>query len=314
MTDLGHLNVYLIQGSHGWLLIDTGWNTPESFKVLKDSLGSLGLDFKDINTIVLTHSHPDHYGLTGMVLQQAPKIKLLCHRWEADLIESRYIKFAEPQQDIAFLLEKHGVPENDLQPLGAASMPMLQMITVAVPNQVLYGGEIISTGIFDLEVIWTPGHSPGHICLYEAKNRLLFCGDNILPTITPNVGYHVLSGDNPLGEYLLALSKLANLPVDCVYPGHEYSFTNIKGRIKEIIEHHQEREVEILNCLAQGVSNSYQICRKLTWNTLGVGWEKLPPLLKRAAITETIAHLEHMRWEGRISRKFENNRISYHKS
>jgi glyoxylase-like metal-dependent hydrolase (beta-lactamase superfamily II) len=175
---------------------------------------------------------------------------------------------------------------------------------------VLYGGEIISTGIYDLEVIWTPGHSPGHICLYEPQNQLLFCGDHVLPTITPNVGYHVLSGDNPLGDYYSALGKLASLEVKWVHPGHEYSFTDLKGRIRAIIEHHHFRENEILSLISRKFTNSYDIAVRLTWS-LNRPWEQFSPLQKRAAITETIAHLEHMRWDGKIKRTIVNNRISY---
>ena len=159
-------------------------------------------------------------------------------------------------------------------------------------------------------MIWTPGHSPGHICLYEAENRLLFCGDHILPTITPNIGYHVFSGDNPLGDYFSALGKLANLQVTYVHPGHEYSFTDIKGRIKAILEHHQQREIEIQKLIDLQFSNSYEIARSLTWS-LNLSWDQFPPLQKRAAITETIAHLEHMRWEGKVRRTIKNNHISY---
>ena len=144
---LNYVNSYLIEGKSGWLLVDTGWNKPDSFAALEDSLHRLKLNFGDIQTIVLTHSHPDHYGMAGKIRQQAPKIELMCHRWEADLIESRYIKFSEPREDNAFLLGKHGVPEKDLQPLGSASMPMLQMVTIALPDKMLYGGEIISTGV-----------------------------------------------------------------------------------------------------------------------------------------------------------------------
>ncbi len=309
-SGLHHINTYLIQGKSGWLLIDTGWYQPESFAALTDSLHSLNLDYGDIQKVVLTHSHPDHCGMAGKIRQQAPDIELICHRWEADLIESRYIKFSEPREDIAFLLGKHGVPAKDLLPLGSASLPILQMVTVALPDRVLYGGEIISTGIYDLEVIWTPGHSPGHICLYEAENRLLFCGDHILPTITPNIGYHVLSGDNPLGDYFAALGKLANLEVACVHPGHEYSFNDLRGRIKSILEHHHQREIEIQKLIERHFSNSYEIARQLTWS-LNVPWAQFPPLQKRAAITETIAHLEHLRWEGRVRRTFKNNHIDY---
>lgn len=308
--NLDGLNSYLIEGTYGWLLIDTGWYQPDAFQALEASFKQLKLDFKDIRTIILTHSHPDHYGMAGKIRQLAPKVELLCHRWEADLIESRYIKFSEPREDVAFLLEKHGVPEADLQPLGAASLPILDMVTITVPNRVLYGGEIISTGIFDLEVIWTPGHSPGHICLYEPGNQLLFCGDHVLPNITPNVGYHVLSGDNPLGDYLGSLHKLTHLQVACAYPGHEHSFSDLQGRINAILQHHSQREVEIQNLIARQFSNSYEISRRLTWSH-NSPWEQFDPLQKRLAITETIAHLEHMRWEGKVSKTYQDNRISY---
>jgi glyoxylase-like metal-dependent hydrolase (beta-lactamase superfamily II) len=307
---LESMNAYLIEGIAGWFMIDTGWYQPVSFKVLEESLLSLKLDFTDIHTIILTHGHPDHYGMAGRIRQQAPRIKLMCHRWEADLIESRFIKFSEPREDIAFLLEKHGVPEADLQVLGAASMPILQKVTITLPDHMLYGGEIISTGVYDLEVIWTPGHSPGHICLYEATNKLLFCGDHVLPTITPNVGYHVLSGDNPLGDYLGSLHKLAHLKVAAVHPGHEYSFTDLKGRIETITEHHRQRGEEILGLIADHFSNSYEIARRLTWS-LNIPWEQFTPLQKRAAVTETIAHLEYLRWEGKINKTYKDNHISY---
>ncbi len=307
---LDAVNSYLIEGSSGWLMIDTGWYQPGSFQALEDALHKLKLDFKDIGTIVLTHGHPDHYGMAGKIRQQAGKLELMCHRWEADLIESRFIKFSEPREEITFLLEKHGAPEADMQLMGSASMPILQKVTVTLPDHMLYGGETISTGIYDLEVIWTPGHSPGHICLYEAKNRLLFCGDHVLPTITPNVGYHVLSGDNPLGDYLGSLHKLAHLEVDCVHPGHEYSFRDLKGRIEAITEHHRVRGEEILGLVASRFVNSYEIAQRLTWS-LNLPWEQFSPLQKRAAVTETIAHLEYLRWEGRIKKVVENGRISY---
>ena len=304
------LNCYLIEGTKGWFMIDTGWFLPVSFGALEESLHSLKIDFSDIQTIILTHSHPDHYGMAGKIKQQSPGVKLICHRWESDLIEFRYINFSEPREDIAFLLGKHGVPETEIPSLGSASMPVLQRVTIALPDHMLYGGEIISTGIYDLEVIWTPGHSPGHICLYEPQNKLLFCGDHILPTITSNIGYHVFSGDNPLGDYLNSLNKLVHLQVDLANPGHEDSFRDMQGRINNIFEHHTQRGIEIQRLIENKCTNSYQIARQLTWS-LNLPWQEFPPLQKRFAITETIAHLEYMRWEGKVKRTLKNNHINY---
>ena len=199
---LGHLNCYLIEGKDGWLMIDTGWYTAEAFSSLETELKELGLTFTHISTMLVTHVHPDHFGLAGKIKQVSLRTQLLTHQWESALIESRYVKFSDLRDKMSVMLARHGVPPLNLSALESASMPALQFVTVTFPDHVLYGGEIISTGVYDLEVIWTPGHPPGHICLYEPRNRFLFSGDHILPCITPNVSYHVQSGDNPLGDYI----------------------------------------------------------------------------------------------------------------
>ncbi len=308
---LGHLNCYLIEGKDGWLMIDTGWYTTDAFSSLKAGLKSLGLAIEDIATMIVTHVHPDHFGLAGRIKQIASEAELLIHRWESDLIESRYIKFSELREIMGTMLERHGVPPLDLATLQSASMPALQFVTVTLPDRVLYGGETISTGSYDLEVIWTPGHSPGHICLYEPQNQLLFSGDHILPTISSNVGYHVQSGDNPLGDYIYALHKLENLPVTKVLPAHEHAFTDLRGRIEQIIDHHSRRKAEIQQAIAREPHNAYEISSQITWDIPGLVWEQFPPLHKRLAVTETIAHLECMRWEGKVTKVARGNSVLY---
>ena len=182
---LGHLNAYLIKGTSGWIMIDTGWFTPDAFSSLEAGINNIGLSFSDISMIIITHVHPDHFGLAGKIKQLSPRIELLAHRWEAELIESRYITFSELQNKMVPMMRQHGVPASELSPLRSASMPALRFVTVTLPDRVLYGGEIISTGIYDLEVIWTPGHSPGHICLFEPQNGLLFQGTIFCPLLLP---------------------------------------------------------------------------------------------------------------------------------
>ncbi|MBI4285203.1 MAG: MBL fold metallo-hydrolase [Chloroflexi bacterium] len=310
---LGYLNAYLVRGKQAWTMIDTGWFTPDAFSALVKGLKDIGLSLTDVGNIIITHVHPDHFGLAGRIKQLSPRTELLIHRWEAELIESRYIKFSELQDQVAPMLARHGVPPLDVSSLRSASMSALQYVTMTLPNHFLYGGEIISTGVFDLEIIWTPGHSPGHICLYEPQNRLLFSGDHILPTITPNISYHVQSGDNPLGDYLNALNKLRHLPATKVLPAHEHIFTDLRGRIDEIIGHHAEREAEIDRAFAGQTQNAYEISSQISWR-VGQSWNELPPLQKRFAVMETVAHLERMRWEGKVERVVREDRVFYRRA
>ncbi len=307
---LGYLNCYLIEGKDGWLIIDTGWYTVEAFNSLQKGLKDLGLTTTDISTMIITHVHPDHFGLAGKIKQVSPRTELLTHQWEAGLIESRYVKLSDLMDKMSVMLQCHGVPPLDRPALESASMPALQFVTVTFPDRILYGGEIISTGVYDLEVIWTPGHSPGHICLYEPQNQLLFSGDHILPSITPNISYHVQSGDNPLGDYIYSLHKLQNLPVAKVLPAHEDIFSDLRNRIEQIIVHHDIRKAKIQEVVANEPHNAWEISPQITWDT-PMPWDQLPPLHKRSAVTEVVAHLECMRREGRVRRIIKDNRASY---
>lgn len=305
---LGYLNAYLIKGKDGWFMVDTGWNTPDAFETLVKELKDLGLSVTDVVAIVVTHVHPDHFGLAGRIKQLSPHTQLMMHHWEYVLIEPRYVKFADLRAKMGKFLRRHGVPP--YPSLESASMPTLQFVTVTFPETVLYGGEVLQTGVYDLEVIWTPGHSPGHICLYEPQNKILFSGDHVLPVITSNINYHTQSGDNPLGDYLYALQKLRNLAVDKILPAHETIFGDLKGRIDQIVAHHEKRSREILQAIGRNRMNAFDISAVIPWD-VRMPWDQFPPLLKRVAVGETIAHLEWMRWNGSVEKVLEGELVFY---
>lgn len=308
---LENLNCYLVEGKDGWLMIDTGWYTTETMDSLKNGLGELGIAIPDIAKIVITHIHPDHFGLAGRIKQLASEIVLITHRFESDLIESRYIKLSALRDEIEDMLKRHGVPFSKLSELKSSSMPALEYVRITFPDITLYGGEIISTGIYDLEVIWTPGHSIGHICIYEPENKLLFSGDHILPKITPSIAYHTQSGDDPLGDYLNSLHKIENLPAMKILPAHENIFSDLKVRIREIRDHHEKRNNEIREAISAGHVNAYDISSCITWNVKDSNWDNLPPLSKRLAVMETLAHLEYMRWRGEVEKISKKGRIFF---
>lgn len=310
-SPLGNINCYLIKGEDGWTLIDTGWSTLDSFNTLEAGLKSLKSSITDISTVIITHAHPDHCGLVGKLKHLKPGTRLLMHRSEADFIEEMYIDSNIFRAKTSILLRQHGAPEKDISQIHALKINTIEYSKQAIPDLVLYGGETIDSGIFKLEIIWTPGHSSGHICLYEPKNRLLFSGDHILPVITPNISFSVRSGDNPLGDYLNALHKLTHLPVSQILPAHEQIFTDLNLRIQEIIDHHKEREADIGRIIGEKTCSSYDIASRLTWNIPGLDWEDFSPFHKRFAILEAISHLEYMRWEGKLEKIYNDNNIYY---
>jgi glyoxylase-like metal-dependent hydrolase (beta-lactamase superfamily II) len=182
------------------------------------------------------------------------------------------------------------------------------------PDVFLDGNEIITCGVFNLKVIWTPGHSPGHVCLYETGSKTLFSGDHILPVITPNISLTPQSNSNPLGDFLKSVEAVSRLDVSLVLPAHEDIFNNLSKRVEEILHHHEIRTAEILQTLNHSAMNAYQISGHITWmpEMGGVKFEKLMPGDKRAAVSETLAHLKAMTVNGRIKQVNQGNIVYYH--
>ena len=297
-SDRVFLNSYLIQGKDGWLMVDTGWGTAAAFDTVADGLSDLGIDFADIKEIVITHSHPDHYGLADKI-RELSKAKLVLHQAEIPASTSKFTNMQDFLEMMAQWLQMNGASDEDLPRLLEASPGMKAVRSFGIPDEFLNGGEIVSTGLFDFQVIWTPGHSPGHICLYERDRKILLSGDHILPHITPNIGFAPWSGSNPLGSYLTSLRKLERLEVDIVLPAHEWVFKGLVNRINELIHHHEQRKKNILNVFGSRSRTAFQIAFHIPWSVDGkeTCFGDLSPIDKRMAIWETLAHLELLRAE-----------------
>jgi glyoxylase-like metal-dependent hydrolase (beta-lactamase superfamily II) len=291
-SNLNYINVYLIEGSKGYLLVDSGWNTDESFIALKKGMTKIGADVKDISQILITHVHPDHYGMAGRI-KKLSGAAIAMHHIEKDFIRPRYIDMEELLHLTDRMLVANGVPEAEMVSLRDATVGLERYIVPTLPDRVLHDGETIATGKFTFRVIWTPGHSSGHICLYEPDKKVLLSGDHILPKITPNIGVHPQSIENPLGRYLKSLQEIRQLDVVLTLPGHDKPFTNLKLRIDEIIHHHEVRNREILGAIGLKRRTAYAIAKEITWGD-NSGWRDLPDFHKRMAIFETLAHLEMM--------------------
>lgn len=310
---LGNTNVYLVQGDSEYLLIDTGWNSEEALQSLQKQLNELGLEIKDITQIIVTHAHPDHYGLAGQ-LRQLSGAKISLHQLEQEHLAPRQLNdmeefFRQSQK----WLQSHGAPDDELPVPWAASAGARRHPVPALPDITLQGGEIISIGVFSLQVLWTPGHARGHICLYAPTQKVLFSGDHILPTITPHISLQNQSGLNPLGDFYNSLNMVKQLDVRLVLPAHEHIITDLATRVDEIIEHHEQRIAEMLVTIKAKPKTAYQISSEITWmpSLGGVSFQNLTPWDKRMATAETLAHLEAMRVDGKVEQSQRDGIIYY---
>ena len=311
-TSLSHVNVYLVEGRDGYLLVDAGWNTESTFETLEKEMAEIGSDIKDISQVLVTHIHPDHYGMAGRV-KDISGATIAMHEIERGIINSRYVSMDELLEQTLQALTANGTPHDDMINMRDATVGLEHFISPKYPDIVLHGGETITSGEFTFQVIWTPGHSAGHVCLYEPEKKIMLSGDHILPTITPNISVHPQQPGNPLGQYLKSLKELRELDVALALPGHDEPFRHFTARVNEIIDHHGERNQEILSTIENTTKTGFDIAQDVTWGNTGK-WKDLPHFHQRMAIFETLSHLEMMTFDGIIKKHTENGIIYYRKT
>jgi glyoxylase-like metal-dependent hydrolase (beta-lactamase superfamily II) len=313
---LGDLNAYLIRGTAGWLLVDTGWNCSEAFEAFQREVEEVGVSLQSITGIVVTHVHPDHYGLMGRI-KRSCGARTAFHQRAADVIGEIAKSTQERVVRVAQQLRECGMPEGEVAVVGGGFKAVRNTLhDLDLPDVVLQGGERITTGIFNFEVILTPGHAPGHICLYEPERKILLAGDHLLPKITPSVSMVPYFDDNPLGAYLDSLREVNKLDVDLVLPGHEEVFEGLQRRVSEIIAHHKDRLDHALKAIKHEAKTAYNVAAEMPWTVdakLGeeVSFNALDALGRGMATGETLAHLEYLIDKERVTKESRDGVILY---
>ncbi|MCC6174699.1 MAG: MBL fold metallo-hydrolase [Chloroflexi bacterium] len=309
-SPLRHTNGYLIRADDGWTLVDCGWNYPDVLEALTAQAGEVGARLDDLRRLVITHFHSDHYGLAG-TLVGLTQARLLMHRLDWLFVERELTDFNAAIARMDAWLRLNGAPPEMLSEEQRRAADMFARYTVQRPDEQLEDGHEIVAGNYRFQVVWTPGHSAGHICLYEPERKVLLTGDHVLDPITPNVSRNREHQGNPLGQYLQSLRKVAELDADLVLPAHGEPFYGIGRRVRELLEHHDEREREVLEAVSHGLSTGYEVASRLPWTRRRRRFADLPLSQQRMALTETLAHLEELRERGRIRCERRDDRLLF---
>lgn len=299
---LKSLNSYIVKSKNRNLLIDTGMNREECLRVMLEGLKELNIDLNNTD-LFITHLHTDHLGLAAELASGSSRIYF--NQPEADIISKssflndmiEFVKISGfPQERLADAFLKH--PGYKYKPTGPMNFTICKE------------GDIIKAGHYIFRCIETPGHSPGHICLYEEQKKILVSGDHILGTITPNIA--LISDDsNPLKCYLESLDITACLDIKLALPGHREMIRDCRGRIKELKEHHEKRINEIIDILRGTGMNAYEIASKMTWDITYESWTDVPVPQQWFATAEAKSHLKYLEQKGILTRKMEGDIIIY---
>jgi glyoxylase-like metal-dependent hydrolase (beta-lactamase superfamily II) len=297
---LNHVHLYLVEADDGFILIDTGVNTPEAFAALKRKLGDLGLDCSAITQVVITHFHSDHCGQAARIreLAGAQIVMGAMERMTFERVQTN----PHDEREEQFL--RHGLPPTQASRY-AEVLPYLKSLTMPFDVDVRVGhGQTWLAKRRRLEAFVTPGHTPGHVCLFMPDERIMFSGDHILQKITPNIGFHSYSGPDPLGDYLHSLRATLTLGATLLLPSHGPLVEDPAARIHELLAHHDRRLQACLDALGSAPATAYDV-------SLRVFGGELDHFGRWMALGETLAHLEHLVQLGAVSKLDTSDRVQY---
>ena len=301
---LRHVNTYVLEDDRGVALVDPGMPGPQSFKVLKERLASADIPLRRVHTVIVTHSHPDHFGGAGMIRKETGA-EVVAH--------TTFRTWFDPSDEDGVDEEDAPAPPPPRKPWerttpwgGRHPQPPLKMrVLFRIRNLARrrFGTPTPTTRLEDADVIrlagreWvavhTPGHTADHLCLFDPTEGVLLSGDHVLPTITPHIGG--MGQADPLRRFFDSLERVGELEgVTQVLPAHGHPFADVAQRTKDIRRHHEER-LATLRQASIGLGRPATV-EELTRHLFQ------PRSWGPMADSETFAHLEHLRLAGEAER------------
>jgi glyoxylase-like metal-dependent hydrolase (beta-lactamase superfamily II) len=287
---VGPVNVYLID-EDPVTLVDAGPRHEGSLEALEGGLASHGRKLADVKRIIISHAHEDHYGLARLIAEESGA-DVFIHEWDAPAVsaDTDYVAYRE-------LLELAGVPREAIERMEAGYEKFKGFAYPLDRVELLRDGDEILFEKESLEVVHTPGHTPGSICLVRTSNRLVFASDTVLKNITPNP---VLSPDpvddkrrfQSLGEYLVSLARIRSLAPTVLKGGHGDDVTDYDEHFQRLYRFTQSRQSKLIAALPRQGATAWEASFNL--------FPDAKSYHRFLALSETVAHLDYAVSEKRL--------------
>ena len=286
----GWVNTYAIESDEGLLLIDCGTDWEPGRQALSEGLDVLGLEESAIHTLLVSHLHPDHVGMSARVVGDLGCRFVMHERAARDV--GFYNDTPGYVERLRMIASTHGVPREVIDAAANIQRPDYMPIIEPPDHVVADGDEVPLDDGRSLLVVHTPGHDPAHICLRDSRTGIFFSGDHVLPRISPVIMYDLDIGD-PLGDYLQSLDRLIGMGLGVTYPAHGTLIDRGDERAHQILLHHDRRLRDMADLVREGDTTAWTVMtRSFRPN--------LDPVSARLAFLETVSHLEHLRIAGKI--------------
>jgi len=297
------VNVYLLHSRDDWALVDTGINSSDSIATMDAALKRVGCQPDKISKVICTHYHLDHYG-ASQTYKDRFGANIYLNRLE---LESSHAFMRRRRGDAAVMFFiRNGLPIDRFVQIPSPGEFWAELYVPAIPDRFIEDGDVFTVGDFEVEVITTPGHTPGHCVLYLRGQRVMLAGDHLLPKITPHVGVYPSGPENPLRDFLASLRKIQAFDVNLVLPAHGGVFLDHRHRANQIIQHHDYRTQEMLDAVRRQPRTAYEVA--------GIAFSfdlDSSIAVQFPATFETLAHLECLRSLGRVVREERGERVFY---
>lgn len=292
---VGSVNCYLFPNSEV-TVIDPGPATDDAYNALHTQLAQNGVEISDIDRVLVTHPHTDHCGLVNRITEEAGAT-VFAHADATLQMEDPGGYFERAQAVLNPFLRSMGIPDDIVSTVIGLLEPSSEFQAPAPVDYELTEGDHVDVGV-DLNVVYTPGHSPGSICFLEPTDGAIFTGDHILPNQTPNPLLSLSPNDpnqrtRSLPTYIASLRKLRMYNTDIGYGGHGELIRDVPMRITEIIGHHINRKEDIADLLAQNEPTTAFELMEVMFPSLSAGEMFL-------GMSEVIGHLDWLEDEGRV--------------
>ncbi|MED5803856.1 MBL fold metallo-hydrolase [Gordonia sp. Z-3] len=291
---------YSIRVPDGIVVVDLGWDSDAGWSAFQAGLSRAGATLSDIVGVVVTHAHPDHYGLAPRI-RETSGAWIAMHPLERDLIAATAEERTARVAELGIWLAECGVPQTYLDDLSDEAAEIAATMVDVEPDVDLVDDMPIPGSDSTLRAIHTPGHTAGSMCVFDRHRNLLLTGDHFLPRVTPNVSKRPRSSEDPLSDFVGSLDRIGRVGSSpMILPGHEWAFDQGDQRIVDLRRHHSKRLNEMERAVAAGASTTWEVATTVSWTR---PFAALDSRGQRQAIGETHAHLHHLAERGRIVHK-----------